>query len=89
MHSISKKYARFQDDTVFIQKFISREGLELGLRLATPYDAKTLSMIFKEVYGYQYIKPYVYNIELLRRELSKKDSFWKTKNNKINYQRLY
>jgi len=75
MHTISKKYS-FQEDTIYIQKFLSREGQEFGLRLATPDDAKALSMIFKEVYGYEYIKPYVYNAELLKRELLEKNSFW-------------
>ena len=76
MHSINKKYSRFQEDTIFIQKFLSRDGQELGIRLATPDDAITISMIFKEVYGYQYVKPFVYNIELLKRELIRKNSFW-------------
>ncbi|MFX1464050.1 MAG: hypothetical protein ACFFBF_13550 [Promethearchaeota archaeon] len=76
MHSISKKYTRLQEESVYIQKFLSREGQEFGLRLATPDDAKSLSSIFKEIYGYQYIKPYVYNIELFKKELSRKNSFW-------------
>ncbi|MFX1571657.1 MAG: hypothetical protein ACFFB0_02830 [Promethearchaeota archaeon] len=76
MHSISKKFSEFQEDNVYIHKFLSKNGEEFGLRLANPDDAESISKIFKEIYNYEYINPYVYDSELLKQELLNKGNFW-------------
>ena len=78
MAAISKKILGSQEDVnIYFQKFVCKNGDEYGLRFGNPSDAKTISSIFKEIYGYQYVNPFVYNVDLLRKELANRDeNFW-------------
>ncbi len=76
MQSISKKHIRLPEDDTYFQKFVAKNGEEYGLRFGIPNDAKSISMIYKEIYNYQYLNPVVYNTELLKRELSQKNNIW-------------
>jgi len=76
MQTVSKKHLILPDESVYFQKFVAKNGDEYGLRFGTPHDAKAISMIFKEVYNYNYDNPIVYDINLLKRELLKKNNFW-------------
>ena len=76
MAAISRKELILQEESVYFQKFVAKNGDEYGLRFGNPNDAEAISMIFKEVYDYNYDNPIVYDIKLLRRELSNKDNFW-------------
>jgi hypothetical protein len=73
---ISKKYLHKDDESIYFQKFISRNGDEYGLRFGTPNDANAISMTFKEIYGYQYVNPLVYDINYLKQELANENNFW-------------
>ncbi|MHA2397575.1 MAG: hypothetical protein ACXADU_01630 [Promethearchaeota archaeon] len=76
MALISKRNIVLQGEDVFFQKFVANNGDEYGLRFGNPEDAEEISKIFKEIYGYQYVNPFVYNIDLLKNELANKDNFW-------------
>ena len=76
MAVISKKDLFLQEENVYFQKFVSKNGDEYGLRFGEPKDAKNISMIFKEIYNYEYLTPLVYDLDLLKRELSDKNNFW-------------
>ncbi len=76
MAVIRKKNIILQQENVYFQRFISKNGDEYGLRLGEPKDAIFISKIFKEIYGYRYVTPVVYNIDLLRNELENRDNFW-------------
>ncbi len=87
MQTASNKYILTQEDKLYFQKFVAKDGEEYGLRFGNPNDAITISRIFKEIYGFEYVNPIVYNINLLKRELSKKNNLWfigeSIKNNEI------
>jgi hypothetical protein len=74
--AISNKGLILQQDSVYFQKFIAKNGDEYGLRFGNPNDAEAISKIFTEVYDYKYAYPFVYDINHLRSELVKKDNFW-------------
>jgi hypothetical protein len=76
MAVISKKNLILQQENVYFQKFVSKNGDEYGLRFGTPKDAKSISMLFREKYEYKYINPLVYEIEYLKKELSNENNFW-------------
>ncbi|MFW9881524.1 MAG: hypothetical protein ACFFG0_51320 [Candidatus Thorarchaeota archaeon] len=76
MAVISKKDLILKKEDLYFQRFVSKNGDEYGLRFGEPKDAKNISMIFKEVYNYEYLTPLVYDLSLLRRELSDKNNFW-------------
>jgi len=76
MAVISKKELILQQESVYFQKFIAKNGDEYGLRFGNPNDAEAISMIFKEIYDYNYDNPTVYDINLLKRELSERNNFW-------------
>lgn len=76
MQTTSENYLLDQEKHTYFHRFIAKNGEEFGLRFGTPRDAKALSMIFKEVYGYKYAYPIVYDINHLKRELSNKNKFW-------------
>ena len=73
---ISKNYWSKNDDIAYFQKFVAKNGDEYGLRFGTPDDAKSISMIFREIWGYKYVNPLVYEIEYLKKELSNENNFW-------------
>ncbi len=64
------------EENIYFQKFLAKNGEEYGLRFGEPKDAKDISMIYKEIYGYEYVNPLVYDVNLLKRELSEKNHFW-------------
>ena len=76
MAVISKKELIPQEENIYFQKFVSKYGEEYGLRFGEPKDAEAISNIFKEVYNYNYDNPFVYDINLLKRELSNENNFW-------------
>jgi hypothetical protein len=76
MQTVSKDHLILPDDNRYFQKFVSRTGEEYGIRFGTPNDAKAMSEIFKEVYGFNYDNPMVYDINLLKKELANKNNFW-------------
>jgi len=76
MRTVSKKYLLLQEDSLYFQKFIAKNGEEYGIRFGTPNDAEIMSTIFKEVYGYNYDNPMVYDINLFKQELANKNNFW-------------
>jgi len=76
MAIISNKELIFEEESVYFQKFVAKNGNEYGLRFGNPKDAKAISMIFKEIYGNEYIFPLVYDINLLKSALSDKSNFW-------------
>jgi len=65
-----------QEKDIYFQRFIAVNGEEFGLRFATSQDTKAISMIFKEIYNYNYAYPIVYDINHLRKELSNKKQIW-------------
>jgi hypothetical protein len=73
---ISKKGLILQEEDGYFQKFMSKNGAEYGLRFGSPSDAKGISSIFKEIYQNEYIYPSVYDINLLKKELSYENNFW-------------
>lgn len=75
MAIISKKEIYHQEN-IYFQTFTSKNGMRYGLRFGSPDDAKEICSIFKEIYGYTYDNPTVYDINLLKRELSNKNNFW-------------
>jgi hypothetical protein len=74
--TLSKKQLLQQENNYYFQKFVSRRGDEYGLRFGKPQDAEVILEIFKEIYQYNYAYPQVYNIDYLRKELSKQNNFW-------------
>ena len=76
MAILSKEKLILQEDDVYFQKFLSKNGEEYGLRFATPKDAKNISTMFREIYNFDYINPIVYNIKLLKKEISSPNKFW-------------
>jgi hypothetical protein len=73
---IDKKELILQEEAQYFQRFNSKNGDEYGLRFGKPSDAKGISSIFKEIYQNDYIYPLVYNIDLLKKELSDENNFW-------------
>ena len=76
MASITQKELLLREEDIYFQKFTDKNGLDYGLRFGRPEDAKDISMIFKEIYGYNYDSPIVYNIDLLKKSLLDKNHFW-------------
>ncbi len=76
MQITSKKHLIAHERDIYFRRFADKNGEEYGLRLGTQNDAKAISMIFKEVYNYEYAYPLVYDINHLKRELVKKNHFW-------------
>lgn len=76
MAVISKKKLILQEDDAYFQKFLFKNGKEYGLRFATPKDAANISFLFKESYNYEYPYPVVYDIKLLKNDISKPNRFW-------------
>lgn len=76
MQTVSKRRVLIQEDSIYFQKFIDKNGVDYGLRFGTPNDAKAISSIFREVYNYEYVDPLVYDVENLKRDLSKNNKFW-------------
>lgn len=73
---ISEREIILQQEDVYFQKFVSKNGDEFGLRFGTPKDANSISTLFREAYEYKYANPLVYDIEYLKKELSNKNNFW-------------
>ncbi len=73
---ISKKESILQGENVYFQKFVAKNGEKYGLRFGEPKDALEISNIFKEIYGYDYVNPIVYNIDLLKKNILKKNNLW-------------
>ncbi len=73
---ISKKDLFLQEENIYFQEFVDKNGNEYGLRFGEPKDAISISKIFKEIYDYQYVDPLVYDINYLKKELSKKNNLW-------------
>lgn len=76
MQTVSKKDPSVVGDELYFQKFTAKNGEEYGIRFGTPNDAKIMSEIFTEVYGYNYDNPFVYDIDLFKEKLANKDNFW-------------
>ncbi|MFX0038721.1 MAG: hypothetical protein ACFFCY_10645 [Promethearchaeota archaeon] len=76
MQTIPAKQFTVEFDDTYFQKFVANDGTEYGLRFGNANDAKAISSIFKEIYGYNYVNPLVYDIELLKKELKKENNFW-------------
>ncbi len=76
MAVLSKEQLEVPEKDVYFQKFIFKNGQEFGIRFATPKDAKNVSSMFREIYNYNYINPTVYDIELLKKEISNPNKFW-------------
>ena len=76
MAVIGKKDLILQEEQTYFQKFISRNGKEYGLRFGIPNDANAISMMFKEIYGYKYINPLVYDVDYIKQEIRKPNNFW-------------
>jgi len=76
MATLSKDELFYQEDDIYFQKFLSKNGEEYGLRFATPKDARNISIMFREIYNYDYIDPVVYDIDLLKKEISDPNVFW-------------
>ncbi|GAG36793.1 unnamed protein product, partial [marine sediment metagenome] len=76
MAVISKKDIFLQDENIYFQEFVDKNGNEYGLRFGEPKDAISISKIFREIYDYQYVDPLVYDINFLKKELSKKNNLW-------------
>jgi len=73
---VSRRHLLTQEDSIYFQKFVDKNGIEYGLRFGNPKDSKAISNIFKEIYNYDYLDPLVYNIEELKKEISKNNKFW-------------
>lgn len=76
MATITKKELELQEEDTYFRKIIFRNGQEYGLRFATPKDAPIISSLFKECYDYEYPYPTVYDIKLLKKDISKLNKFW-------------
>ena len=76
MVSLSKEDLNLQKDDIYFQNIIFKNGQEYGLRFATPKDAAIISSLFKESYNYEYPYPFVYDIELLKNDISKPNKYW-------------
>ncbi|MFW9785131.1 MAG: hypothetical protein ACFFFB_22815, partial [Candidatus Heimdallarchaeota archaeon] len=74
--TLIKKQLLQQENNFYFQKFVSRHGDEYGLRFGKPQDAEVILEIFKEIYQYNYAYPQIYNINYLKKELSKQNNFW-------------
>jgi hypothetical protein len=76
MAIISKEKSILQEENIYFQKFVAKNGDKYGLRFGEPKDAQDISLIYREIYGYEYVNPLVYDVNLLKRELSEKNKFW-------------
>lgn len=76
MQITTDNYLLEQEKDVYFQRFIAINGEEIGLRFATPHDTKAISMIYEDIYGYNYAYPIVYDINHLRKELSNENKVW-------------
>jgi RimJ/RimL family protein N-acetyltransferase len=56
--------------------FESKNGLEFGFRYGVPQDSVQLINIFKDVYGWNYLYPTVYNKKKFSKLLSDKNQTW-------------
>ncbi len=60
----------------YLHNFESKNGLEFGFRYGVPQDSVQLVNIFKEVYGWNYLYPTVYNKKKFSKLLSYKNQTW-------------
>ncbi|MFX1502171.1 MAG: hypothetical protein ACFFDH_14500 [Promethearchaeota archaeon] len=76
MASISKLELKDSKKEAYFQKFILKNEKEYGIRFASPKDVKNVSSMFREVYNYNYINPIVYDIELLKKDITNPNKLW-------------
>ena len=60
----------------YFESFTDNEGLKYGLRFGIEDDAKEISKMFIEAYGYKYLYKMVYEPSELKEKLRYPDNFW-------------
>ncbi|MFX0070418.1 MAG: hypothetical protein ACFFAO_04935 [Candidatus Hermodarchaeota archaeon] len=60
----------------YLLTFYGKDGNHYGFRFGIPSDAKNLIEIFKDVYGWKYLYPKVYDVKLFQKSIEKKDQEW-------------
>ncbi|MEJ2250205.1 MAG: GNAT family N-acetyltransferase [Candidatus Lokiarchaeota archaeon] len=81
MDFITKVYNYYNFENInsqksYFQTFLSKDNKVYGLRLGIPEDAEEISEIYKEIYGYEYLDPIVYDIKNLRASLADRNNYW-------------
>jgi hypothetical protein len=62
-------------ESEYIHTFYADDEL-FGIRFGRPKDANQLIEVYKNVYGWNYLYPYVYKEKVLREKLSEEDHYW-------------
>ncbi|MFX1274259.1 MAG: hypothetical protein ACFFBP_15215 [Promethearchaeota archaeon] len=77
MINIKINYQKKIENTYF-KIFKAKDGNAYGIRLAYPNssDAVFIKEIFKDIYGWDYLYPIVYDIELLNKSFQKESDLW-------------
>ena len=60
----------------YLHNFKSQNGLEFGFRYGVPQDSEQLVNVFKDVYGWNYLYPSIYNKKKFSKLLSYKNQSW-------------
>ncbi len=60
----------------FIFTFQSKDGMDFGFRYAKKEDAEDLVRVFKDVYGYNYLYPYVYDPDKIQTHVKSPKEKW-------------
>lgn len=62
----------------FIHIFYDKKDTRIGIRHSIPNDAKGIVDTYKDVYGWDYLYPWVYDVNILKKKLIKENHFWFT-----------
>ncbi|MFX0070417.1 MAG: hypothetical protein ACFFAO_04930 [Candidatus Hermodarchaeota archaeon] len=60
----------------YLFTFLGKDNKQYGFRFGAPKDAKGIIKIFENVYGYNYLYPYVYDVKLLEKSLTSEKKSW-------------
>lgn len=59
----------------YLHTFYSDDEL-FGIRFGRPEDAKQLIEVYKDVYGWSYLYPFIYNEKLLKEKILNENEYW-------------
>ncbi|MFX1259909.1 MAG: GNAT family N-acetyltransferase [Promethearchaeota archaeon] len=60
----------------YVNLFQAKDNNTYGIREAKPEDIKSIIEIFKDIYDYNYLYPWIYDTELFKKRLNNKENLW-------------